>query len=50
MKKFRIGYENGQGYQHTIIEAESIEQAHEKFCKMYKNAKKYLRTISLIGG
>lgn len=49
MKNFRIGFENGEGYQHTIIDAETIEQAHEKFCAMYKNAKSYLRTITLIG-
>ena len=49
MKKFRIGYENAQGYCFINIDAETIEQAHKEFCKLYKNAKSYLRTITLIG-
>ena len=49
MKTFRIGFENGQGYQHINLQADTIEEAHSKFCAMYKNAKKYIRTITLIG-
>ena len=49
MKTFRIGFENAQGCQHTNIYAETTEKAHEKFCQLYKNAKMYLRTITLIG-
>ena len=49
MKQFRIGYENGQGYQFINIYTETIEDAHKEFCAIYKNAKKYIRTITEIG-